>query len=316
MIQWAVIITILLCLVLGFYTIILLQQERKKYNKPYLTSFFYYQILVVLFGVYGILGNILIREILPKFGVNYSGIETIAQLFPFIGLPFLIAAWFLKIKMASELCLKKTNQWIAVVYFLLTTIAFLVYGLTIKNIPNLNINFHADLRKYIFLGFALVELAIEGYIVSYLFINALRPKLKTKKKLLSQFALIIISVTILKAASLYFSQIHVLIGLYFLLLYFIGNLPLVVLLKVFLTKQKTPQQADNSMDAIFSQYKITPREKEIILEICLGKTNKQIAESLFISLQTVKDHTHNIFQKTEVSNRVQLTQLFNAKSPE
>jgi DNA-binding NarL/FixJ family response regulator len=59
-------------------------------------------------------------------------------------------------------------------------------------------------------------------------------------------------------------------------------------------------------------YGITQREKEIIEHICLGKTNKEIAEELFINLQTVKDHTHNIFKKINVTNRVQLVQLFNA----
>ena len=45
-------------------------------------------------------------------------------------------------------------------------------------------------------------------------------------------------------------------------------------------------------------------------EICKGKTNQQIADDLFITLQTVKDHTHNIYKKVKVKNRVQLSQLF------
>ena len=46
-------------------------------------------------------------------------------------------------------------------------------------------------------------------------------------------------------------------------------------------------------------------------KICLGKTNKQFAEELFISLQTVKDHTHRIYSKIGVNSRVQLVQLMN-----
>jgi DNA-binding NarL/FixJ family response regulator len=41
-------------------------------------------------------------------------------------------------------------------------------------------------------------------------------------------------------------------------------------------------------------------------KIWLGKTNKQIAEELFISLQTVKDHTHRIYSKLGVKSRTQL----------
>jgi DNA-binding CsgD family transcriptional regulator len=58
------------------------------------------------------------------------------------------------------------------------------------------------------------------------------------------------------------------------------------------------------------RYGITPREREIIELICVGKTNKEIAEGLFISVATVKDHNHNIFRKTGVHNRVQLVNLF------
>jgi len=43
--------------------------------------------------------------------------------------------------------------------------------------------------------------------------------------------------------------------------------------------------------------------------ICKGNSNQDISDSLFISLQTVKDHIHRIYLKTGVKNRVQLTNL-------
>ena len=51
------------------------------------------------------------------------------------------------------------------------------------------------------------------------------------------------------------------------------------------------------------------RVNEIIELICKGKSNRDISDSLFISLQTVKDHVHRIYLKTGVKNRVQLTNL-------
>ena len=65
---------------------------------------------------------------------------------------------------------------------------------------------------------------------------------------------------------------------------------------------------------ICKKYKISKREQEIILLICEGKTNKEIEDELFISLQTVKDHIYRIYQKTGVKNRVQLTNLFRHSS--
>ncbi|HOB29360.1 MAG: response regulator transcription factor [Dethiobacteria bacterium] len=48
---------------------------------------------------------------------------------------------------------------------------------------------------------------------------------------------------------------------------------------------------------------ISPREKEVLMEIALGKSNKEIAQSLFISENTVKNHVGNILQKLEVNSR-------------
>lgn len=51
---------------------------------------------------------------------------------------------------------------------------------------------------------------------------------------------------------------------------------------------------------------LTPREKEILLLITEGITNKQIAEQLFIAENTVKNHIKNLLEKLGLENRVQL----------
>jgi len=61
---------------------------------------------------------------------------------------------------------------------------------------------------------------------------------------------------------------------------------------------------------VFNRYQISAREQEIIRLICKGKGNQEIADELFISLATVKDHLYNIFKKTDVKNRTQLSNLF------
>jgi DNA-binding CsgD family transcriptional regulator len=66
-----------------------------------------------------------------------------------------------------------------------------------------------------------------------------------------------------------------------------------------------------NIENLEKKYKITKREMEVIDLICLGKTNKEIADQLFISVDTVKDHNYKIFQKTGVRNRTQLVKLVN-----
>lgn len=51
---------------------------------------------------------------------------------------------------------------------------------------------------------------------------------------------------------------------------------------------------------------LTPREREILACVGAGKTNKQIAEHLIITENTVKNHIKNIFEKSFFENRVQL----------
>ncbi len=51
---------------------------------------------------------------------------------------------------------------------------------------------------------------------------------------------------------------------------------------------------------------LTPREQEILELLAQGYTNGQIAKKLIISVNTVKNHVHNILEKLGVSNRAKL----------
>jgi len=65
-------------------------------------------------------------------------------------------------------------------------------------------------------------------------------------------------------------------------------------------------------DEIVRQYGISPREREIITMLVQGYRNKVIGEKLFISSITVKNHIYHIYQKTGVSNKVQLMNLISS----
>lgn len=53
---------------------------------------------------------------------------------------------------------------------------------------------------------------------------------------------------------------------------------------------------------------ITPRELEVLEQMALGLSNQEIAEKLFVSLNTVKTHTSNVFSKLGVQRRTQAIQ--------
>lgn len=87
------------------------------------------------------------------------------------------------------------------------------------------------------------------------------------------------------------------------------SLPFIYLWSKGLTRRQRPGSGmtlQSSGGHWFPERGITPRESEIIDLVCRGLSNRQIEESLFISIKTVKRHMANIFQKLDVSSRLQL----------
>ena len=70
-----------------------------------------------------------------------------------------------------------------------------------------------------------------------------------------------------------------------MLLFFAGNLSLIFFTKVYLARYSVVyQQKKPVSEDFFEKYHISKREKQIIEEVCKGKTNQQIADELFITL--------------------------------
>jgi len=55
---------------------------------------------------------------------------------------------------------------------------------------------------------------------------------------------------------------------------------------------------------------LTRRELEVLSDLASGRTNKQIARDLEVSLNTVKFHVRNLFQKLGVNSRSQAIALY------
>jgi len=62
-------------------------------------------------------------------------------------------------------------------------------------------------------------------------------------------------------------------------------------------------------DAKVTEFGITPRELEILEAIAAGRSNREIAEGLFVSENTVKTHAANLFEKLRAKRRTQAVQV-------
>ena len=69
-----------------------------------------------------------------------------------------------------------------------------------------------------------------------------------------------------------------------------------------LLSQITSAGAQHSADA---ESPLSPREKEVLVLVAQGATNKEIASALFISENTVKTHLRNIMERLHVAKRTQ-----------
>jgi DNA-binding CsgD family transcriptional regulator len=91
---------------------------------------------------------------------------------------------------------------------------------------------------------------------------------------------------------------------------------LVFFLRIYLRRYHIfPQEIDRlekehaSGRPVFGTYKISKRESDVVFLVLKGYGNGRIADTLYISLPTVKTHVSSIFRKTGVSNRYELMHL-------
>ena len=78
-------------------------------------------------------------------------------------------------------------------------------------------------------------------------------------------------------------------------------------MNVDLLKEKTV--IDTGFVNRLTELPITSREKEILVHLAKGQTNKEISQVLNLSPSTVRNHISSIFAKLKISNRSQATAI-------
>lgn len=283
--------------------IILASRLRTRYRSGPFNSLLYFEVFIYTFGFYGIWGRVLIKAFLSPV-ISKELLQRFTDISMLLGLPFLLFSWLMLILFSSEISGRKRNGWF-IFWFLFVNFSVLVilgYFITRKNLYDT-----MTIMKSYFISLNLVFSFLASNMIHFPGKSA-SPVNNRARKIVPP---VIFTAMLIQCTPLVFYTSQIWLGIAFIFTFFAGNTILPVLFSYGSLISGLPQeQKENlSFEEFCRKYEVSPRESEIILEICNGLTNKDISEKLFISLQTVKDHTHRIYIKTNAKNRVQLINL-------
>lgn len=306
-------VTFIVSAALAVIGIMIAYQLYQTHQKPILQILLYQQIFLISFFVYGIWGNIALHEILDDLSVSKELSNKLTVFIPVLGIPFLIVSWFMLLRFAFRLNGIKESKLFPLIYFPMLFLFVLGFSILVDK-QLINISSDPDL-------FIIRSIVVINFIIHIIFIipflNDKKNKPLTKEiRFLKKHTLTYLTEVFLYSAVLcfynYFGAISICVSI---LLLFAVSISIPIIIKLNEKTQILPQHPNNINFSDFCNlYEISKREAEIIMEICTGKSNKDISEKLFISLQTVKDHNYRIYSKLGVKTRGQLSNLVREKT--
>lgn len=306
-------ITFIISAAVAVIGIMISYQLYQTHQKPVLQILLYQQIFLISFFVYGIWGNIALHEILDDLSLSKELSNKLTVFIPVIGIPFLIVSWFMLLRFAFRLNGIKESKSFPLIYF--PVLFLFVLGFSVL-VDKQIINTSTDPDLFIIRSIVVINFII--HIVFLVpFLNDKKNKPLTKEiRFHKNHTIIYFTGVFLYSFVLcfynYFGAISICVSI---LLLFAVSISIPIIIKLNEKTQILPQHPNNINFSDFcSLYEISKREAEIIMEICTGKSNKDISEKLFISLQTVKDHNYRIYSKLGVKTRGQLTNLVREKT--
>ena len=287
------------------------------YDSEFHKHHFYYLAAFYAFAFYGIWGQVVARVLLASLGADPSTVAAVVGLVPLLSVPFLFVSWLMLIKLAYSMFRTPVhNTWMLLhicVLLLLVLGAWAAFTL----MQNETGWAGWDLRYAEVVAIIALELIYFGaFLVVALRLS--RHADAARRHLLIAFSLLLFVAFITRTLGGALLLIDERLFVVFVVIYFGSNLAPLLYVRAVSDRAFEPVKAEaasrQGLEQIFERYGITKRERQIIEQVCLGKTNQQVADELFISLQTVKDHTHRIYSKIGINSRLQLVQLVNSAS--
>ena len=309
------IVTFVFCLGLTVASILVGRQLLSTYSSPLLRHYFYYLAAFYGFAFYGLWGHVLARGLLASLDTNAAAIEVVAGFVPVLGVPFLFVAWVMLLNMGWAMFGKAFQPAWSGVHAI--AIALLIGGAWL-GLGRLR---EAPAAGGYGLGLVEAGVLIAAELLYFGAFLALTLRLGSsaeggRRRILLTFAALMFAAFAARSLLAGLVLVDVRLAAVALLAFHASNLGPLMYLRANADRVFAPLKAEQAtkqgVEHVLDRYGVTKRERQIVEKICLGKTNKQIADELFISLQTVKDHTHRIYSKIGINSRLQLVQIMNA----
>jgi DNA-binding CsgD family transcriptional regulator len=283
--------------------IVLASRLRKNSKSELFSTLLYFQVFIYTFGFYGIWGQVVIKNYLSSY-ISAELLGRLSDIAMLLGLPFLVFAWLMLIQFSFGLSGRKSSKLFVFLFLFLNFLLLVIVGYFItkanefKPVSLIRNYYIAMNLAYSFMSSFLIHFPWKGSSVIHDY---------DRRRIAPAIFLIMLA----QCTPLVFYSSQTWIAVVFIFSFFAGNtfLPVYLSYGTLLSAFAVEPIKDPTFEEFCKQFEVSPRETDIVREICNGLSNKEISEKLFISLQTVKDHTHRIYIKTNVKSRVQLINL-------
>ncbi len=307
-------ILLLIAVIAGAMAVFLSFRLMKRYPLPHVNSYFYYLVFLFIFGMYGLIGSGILGFTLTRMEIEERSIQSARLIAIFLGIPFLVLSKYMLLRSFLEYFRKKIPSLFTIPYFMAGMAALVLYGVFVIRFSRFNqgdVALLIRLQRWVFTGFLFLTY-FAGWVLTQCISN--ETTWSHEKRFIRNFSTTYLLYMAICCGIFLFLTRHPVFPSVFIFFFLAWHLIPILFLNLHLGKHHAPAtrlQAgfESKLEMFCGKYDISSREREVVQLICKGYTNQEISESLFISLQTVKDHVHHIFVKTGVRNRVQLTNL-------
>jgi DNA-binding CsgD family transcriptional regulator len=265
------------------------------------------------FGIVDIVGRFLALQLLARLGPSPAVTATVAFVLRLLAFPCLVLSWYFFIRMIFEIRGRKFSLPLQAAFFILQAGALAAYFLTaddallrspVKGLPlydPIMLVFNVVNRGAIFVLFVWATFAPNG-----------RNDLERRRGLKAFTGIYAAACLVYGIAALFMKSRGFLCYTYPVLEFFMHVPPLLYLwafLRSYYARHPLEPVREGALAGFFARHQISSREQEIIRLLLEGKSGRDMAEELYVSLKTVKAHISNIYRKLGVKSRWQLITL-------